>query len=145
RVAAASLLRLHRGDRAIDLLKKMTGDAEPAVVLAALEALYEADPCLVAKLAPQLHTSPDAKARRRCVEAMRTGPALSHVSLLAGLTNDPDPGVRVESRKALRVLTGRPGYGGPVRREATRILAAKDWRSLEQMIILLTQLDHKAA
>lgn len=145
RLAAAALLRFHRSDEAKNLLKQLARDAEAAVVLSALEALYEADPCLAGALGPQVCASPDATVRARTVEAMRKCPAPAYVAVLAELTNDPHPGVRIEARKALRALAGRSGYRDLVRREATRMLATSNWRTLEQMIILLTQLDEKAA
>ena len=144
-LAAASLLRYHRDEEALNILKRLARDADPAVATAAFEALYEADPCLAALLATPTAASPDATLRALAVEAVRKCPAVEHVPLLAGLTGDLHPRVRVEARKALRELARRAAYDGPVRREANRMLATSQWRALEQAIILLTQLDHKAA
>jgi hypothetical protein len=145
RLAAAALLRYHRGDRAIELLKRLAQYAEPAVGNVAVEALYEADPCLVVALARPLSASPDANVRGHVVEALRKCPGPEYVSLLTDLTDDVHPDVRTAARHALREWSRRPGYDGPVRRELTRMLATSHWRGLEQAIILLAQLDHKAA
>jgi hypothetical protein len=75
---------------------------------------------------------------------MRKCPAPPYIALLAGLTNDPHPSVRVEARKALRELARRSAYADAARSEAVRLLATSNWRALEQMIILLAQLDEKA-
>ena len=145
RLAAASVLRYHRGEAAMTLLKQLARDAEPAVALAALEALYEADPCLVAALARPAAASKDARTRTLAVAAVRKCPAVEYVPLLAGLMGDLHPHVRAEARKALRELARLPGYDDLVRRETVRQLATSDRRALEQAIILLAQLDHKAA
>src|SRR5205823_834344 len=143
RLAAASLLRYHRGDAALQILKRLAlkasgKDAEPAVGNIALQALYEADPCLVVALARQVAASQDANARAHAVEALRRCPGVEYVLLLADLTDDVHPRVRTEARRALRELARRPAYDGPVRREATRMLTTSHWRALEQVIILLT-------
>jgi HEAT repeat protein len=145
RLAATSLVYYHLSAEALELLKRLARDSDPAVATTAFAALYEADPCLAAALARPTAASPDATLRALVVEAVRKCPAVEQVPLLADLTGDPHPQVRVAARKALRELARRPAYGGPVRRAATRLLATSDWRGLAQAVILLTQLDHKAA
>src|SRR5262249_46115520 len=54
RLAAASLLRKHRSNRAAKILQRLAVRTEPAVAAIALEGLLEADPRWVMPLMPQV-------------------------------------------------------------------------------------------
>jgi HEAT repeat protein len=144
-LAAASLLRKHRGDRAAGLLQRLAVGTEYAAAAVALEALLEADPRLVMPVLPRVVKSPDAAVRVHAVEAHRRCPLPEHSPLVAELMDDPHPQVRVGARKALLEAARAAGHADAVRRQATRLLATERWRALEQATILLTALDYKPA
>jgi HEAT repeat protein len=144
-LAAASLLRRHRGDPAARVLQRLVGEAGPAAVAVALEGLLDDDPRRVLPLLPRVLASPDAGVRTLGVEAHRRGPQAENIPRVADLLDDPHPQVRVRARKALLETARAAGHGDAVRREATRLLATDRWRALEQATILLTLLDHKPA
>jgi HEAT repeat protein len=143
-LAAASLLRNHRGDQASKLLQRLAVEAEPAAAAVALQALLEDNPDRVLSLLTQVVVSPDASVREKAVEAHRRRPLPEHIPLVAQLLDDPHPQVRTGARKAL-LEAAKAGHGDLVRQEATRLLATERWRALEQSTILLTLLDHKPA
>jgi len=141
-LAAASLLRKHRGERAARVLQRLAVGAEPAAAAAALEGLLEADPRRVLTVLSQVLASPDATVRGLGVEAHRRCPRPEDIAPVAELLDDPHPGVRVGARKAL-LEAARASHGEAVRRQAAGLLAGARWRALEQAAILLTVLDHK--
>jgi HEAT repeat protein len=145
-LAAASLLRKHRGGEAAKLLERLAVGSNPAAAAVALQALLEDDPRRIMPLMTQVITSSDAAVRLGGVEAHRLCPLAEHIALVAELLDDPHPQVRISARKALVETAQRAGQDeAVVRREATRLLASQRWRALEQAAILLTVLDHKPA
>jgi HEAT repeat protein len=144
-LAAASLLRKHRGDEAVKLLQRLAVEAEPAAAAVALDGLLDDDPRRVLPLMRQVVSSPDATVRSRGVEAHRKSPLPEHIPLVADLLDDPHPRVRIGARKALLEVARGAEHRDAVLREANRLLAAKGWRGLEQAAILLALLDHKPA
>lgn len=144
-LAAASLLRKHRGEEAAKLLQRLAVEAEPAVATIALDGLLGADPRRVMPLMRQVVSSPDAAVRSRGVEAHQKFPLPEHIPLVAELLDDPHPQVRTRARKALLEVARRKEDSDAVRRQATRLLATERWRALEQATILLATLDHKPA
>jgi hypothetical protein len=139
------LLKRHQGDNTIRLLQRLAQDPEPAVAAVALARLIEIDPQLVVPTVQQVLANADAKVRSLGVEVLRRRPTEKHVGLLAVRLDDTHPDVRVQARRALYELAAKPEFRGPVIADGTRVLAAQDWRGLEQAAILLTQLDHKPA
>jgi HEAT repeat protein len=144
-LAAASLLRKHRGDEAAKILQRLAVEAEPAAAAVALEGLLDDDPHRVLPLMARVVASPDATVRSHAVEAHRRCPMPDHIPLVAELLDDPHPQVRIGARKALLEVARGIDHGDAVRRQATRLLATGRWRALEQAAILLTLLDHKSA
>jgi HEAT repeat protein len=144
-LAAASLLRKHRGGAAAKVLQRVAVQAEPAAAAVALEGLLDDDPRRVLPLLPQVLASPDATVRARGVEAHRRCPRSDYIPLVAELLDDSHPLVRVGARKALLEVARGAGHGDAVRRQATRLLASERWRALEQATLLLALLDHKPA
>ncbi len=145
RLAAAALLRQHRGGPAVALLKTLAGDAQPAVATAAVVRLLELDPELVRPLAPTLAGSPDAGLRGQAVETFRRLPSVDHVARLAARLDDPHPDVRRQARRALEELAADAKLRPAVEKELTGALAASSWRSQEQAAILAARIGHKPA
>jgi HEAT repeat protein len=145
RLAAAALLHRHQGEEAVRVLRRLAGDAEPAVVAAAAARLLEIDPALLVPALAPLLDSPDARVRALAVEVLRRRPTDEHVRLLGERLDDPDPGVRVQARRALEELAGTRELRDPVVGAATRVLGGRSWRGLEQAALLLARLDHKPA
>jgi HEAT repeat protein len=145
RVIAVTLLRQHKGGAAVRQLQALAADAEPAVGAVALARLVELDAKLVTPLMGPVLASPDANVRGFGVEALFRQPGDANIRLLGDRLADAHPDVRAQARRAMRDLAARPEWRGAVIREATRVLAASDWRGLEQAAVLVAQLDHKAA
>jgi HEAT repeat protein len=158
RLAAAALLRRHRGEEAVRILQRLLRDRESAVAAPAAARLLEIDPKLVVPALAHLLPAPkvlnearagedfpDAAVRALAVEALFRLPTEGHVRRLADQFDDPHPDVRGKARQALHELATKGGQRDRVIAEATRALATQDWRGLEQATLLLTHLDHKRA
>jgi HEAT repeat protein len=145
RLAAVALLLRHRGDRAVRLLRRLTGDPESAVVAAAATRLLEIDPALLAPGVADLLASPDARVRSPGVEVLRRRPTGEHVRLLGDRLDDPDPDLRVRARRALEELAGVREFREEVLATTARVLGARPWRGQEQAALLAARLDHKPA
>ena len=145
RLCGVQLVARHAGDNALALLKEFAVDAEPAIAVIALGRLIEIDPHLALPLAEHAMQSADAKIRQLGANAFVLVPDSDRVAVLARLLSDPHPGVRISVRESLYELARRPELDEPVRRSATEVLAAGDWRGLEQAALLLAALDHKPA
>jgi HEAT repeat protein len=145
RLAAATLLQEHRGERTVRLLQRLARDPEPTVVALAAGRLLKIDPGLLVPALKDLLANPDAVVRGLAVEVLRLRPSAEHVVLLGDRLDDPHQDVRVSARKALHELAGRKELHERVIAEATRLLAAESWRGQEQAAIVLAQLDHKPA
>jgi HEAT repeat protein len=126
-------------------LKKLAEDQEPAVVALAVARLIEIDPELVVPAVERLLGSADAHLRSLGVEVLFRRPTEKHVRLLGDRLDDLHPDVRLAARRSLLELAGKKEFHDPVITEATRMLATKQWRALEQATTLLTLLDHKPA
>jgi HEAT repeat protein len=144
RLAAATLLRRHHSKEAVRLLQGLTEDAEPAVASPAVARLIEIDPKLVPS-PERLLASRDPTLRSLAVEVLRRQPLEGRVRLLGKRLDDPHREVRVRARRALHELAGKEGLRKQVLAEATRVLAAEEWRGLEQAAVLLAQLGHRPA
>lgn len=136
RLVAATLLRHHRGDEAVQLLQTFGRDPEGAVATIALARLIELDPALVEPVLNSVLASPDATVRGQGVEVLAVRPSDAHVHLLGERLADAAPAVRVRARIALRTLAGRAEWKEAVLREAGHTLGGRDWRGLEQAAIL---------
>ena len=144
-LAAALVLRFHRGDEAAKTLLHLAVEAEPAAALIALDALLDDDPRRVLPLIAKLVASPDAGVRSRVAEAFRRQPTIGDVQQIADLMDDPHPQVRTAARHALAEVATKAEFREPILTQATRLLAGERWRALEQSILLSVLLDHKPA
>ncbi len=144
-LAAASLLRKHRGDEAAAILLRLATEADPAAAAIALEALLDDDPRRVVPLLPRLIASPDTTLRTHALEAHRRHPLPEHIAPVAELLDDLHPRVRIHARNALLQVAQRAEHGEAVRGQAMRLLATQRWRAVEQAAILLALLDDKRA
>lgn len=144
RLVAANLLRRHTSKEAIDLLKKMVGDSEPAVAALAIGRLIEIDPALGEGWLGPLLASKDAKLRSHGVEILLRRPSEKHVRLLGDRLDDVHLEVRTRAREALEQLA-RKDLRTAVIAEGTRLLGTSQWRAQEQATILLARLEHGAA
>lgn len=145
RLAAASMLRAHRSERATTLLKTLAVDPQPAVAAVALQWLLDQDPGLVAPFADQVIRSRDANVRRLGAQALVEVPSGANVALLGPLLDDPHPGVRAYARDSLFRLAQTPELDGAVREAGMKQLARDGWRGAEQASMLLGALDHEPA
>jgi HEAT repeat protein len=145
RIAAAWLLRYHSGDTAVKLLQTLARDPEPAVAAVALARLVEIDPKLVVPLLPTVFASPGSDVRALGVEALNKLPSAENAQLLGVRLHDPHPDVRAKARQGLRAFANEPKLRDVVIAEATRALAATDWRGQEPAAILVGQLGHRSA
>jgi HEAT repeat protein len=145
RLAAASLLQHHKGERTIRILQRLARDDEAAVAAAAVARLIEIDPKLVAPELDHLLTRPDAKLRSLAVEVLRREPTEKRIRLLCDRLDDPDPAVRVKARQSLVELAAKKDLEKWVIEGGMRVLSADQWRGLEQATIQLVQLHHEDA
>jgi HEAT repeat protein len=145
RLAAATLLQRHRGERAVRLLQRLARDDEPTVAARAAARLIALDPKLLLPDLERLLTRPDATVRSLAVEVLRREPTIPRIRSLGDRLDDPHPDVRAQARRALRELARRKEFLESVLRGGTRLLAAESWRGQEQAAALLVQLDHKPA
>jgi HEAT repeat protein len=144
-LAAAVLLRKHRGDEAAGILRRLAAEADPAAAAIALEGMLDDDPRRVLPLLPRLLASPDTTLRTLGIEAHRRHPLPEHIAPVAELLDDLHPQVRIRARNVLLQVAQRAEHGEAVRGQAMRLLATERWRALEQAAILLALLDHKQA
>lgn len=145
RLVAASILRRHQGEDAVRELGALARDPEPAVAAVALARLLELNPDHVLALLDPVLTSADANIRRVGIEALALRPTAERVRLLGDLLSDPHPALRARARTALEGLAAKGEWKDVVIREGLRVLAGNDWRGLEQAVLLLGHLNHKAA
>jgi HEAT repeat protein len=145
RLISATMLKRHRGDRAVAQLKGLASDAEPAVATVALRWLFDADPALIIPLVGQVLRNRDSGVRRLGCEALVAVPSPEAVAALGPLLDDPHPGLRGYVRDSLYLLSERPELDGPVRGAGTKALAGGGWRGPEQAAMLLGALDHEPA
>lgn len=145
RLCAVRLIARHGGDDAQLLLLQFAVDTEPAVAVIALTRLIEIDPHHVLPLAELAMQSADARVRQCGADACVLLPDVKRVETVARLLDDPHPDVRRSVRRSLFTLAKNQEFDGTIRGAAMQILAADNWRGLEQAALLLGKLDHKPA
>ena len=151
RMAAALMLRRHGGPAAIAILRRLARDPQAAVVAIAAARLIDIDPKLGLALAvpggpaEPLRESADPEVRLLHVEMVFRLPSVEHVASLADVLPDPHPDVRIKARQHLKTLAEQKELRQAVLDKTSKVLAANDWRGLEQAAILLAQLDHRPA
>ncbi len=144
RLAAAALLRGHRGDEAVKLLQRLAGDREATVVRLAVARLIEIDPRLVLGVLDRLLASPDPALRGQGVDVLSRLPQEKHAALLGARLDDLHPGVRGQAWQALEKFAAKKELREAVLARGTTLLEAS-WRGQEQAMVLLARLDHKPA
>jgi HEAT repeat protein len=145
RLAAANLLRHHKGHETVRLLGRLAHDPQPAVARIALTRLMEIDPKLVVRLVEESLRSYDAPVRILALEGLRIQPTDQHIRSIADRFHDAHPAVRVKARHGLRELATMGQHHDLIIDQAMRLLGEKDWRPQEQSVILLAQVDYKPA
>ncbi len=147
RLLAASLLERHRGDEAVQLLKRLADDVEPAIARLTVARLLEIDPDLLAPAVEGLLSKPDASLRSLAVDVLYQRPSADRIHLLAERLNDADTAVRRKALEWLLRLAENKSFKDRIITEGRRVLGGKadQWRGLEQATILLTLLDDKSA
>jgi len=145
RLAAAMLLERHTDPAAVRLLQRLTRDQEPAVAALAIERLLALDAKLLLSSLNDILASPDPRVRSLGVEVLRREPTAKHIGLLRERLDDVHPDIRIKARHSLRDLAEKKEWRERIIAEAMTSLAGQQWRSLEQAIILLTELNHKPA
>jgi hypothetical protein len=144
RLAAVALLTQHRGDRAVTVLQRLLMDSEAAVAAAAVARLLEIDAGLLTDKSEYLMAHSDAKLRRYAVEVLARFPSAANVRRLGDRLGDSHTEVRRHARRALHESAAKKELLTAVIAEGERMLASDRWQALEQAIILLAQLQHKA-
>jgi HEAT repeat protein len=145
RLAAAALLRRHRGEAAVRLLQRLAEGPEPAAAALALTRLLELDAKLAVPATERALAGSDPRLRSLAVETLLRQPTEQHVRLLGDRLDDAHPDVRSRARRALHELAADGRFRKPVIDRAAEALAAPGWRGQEQAALLLAQLDHKPA
>ncbi|HEV3236486.1 MAG TPA: hypothetical protein VGZ25_05830 [Gemmataceae bacterium] len=144
RTVAVSMLRQHKSPEAIKILQVMVKDSEPALVFLAASRLFEIDYQLLAPSLPELLANSDFKVRKLGVEVIAKNPEKKSIALLIEAVNDAHLDVRKRARQVLLEWAGNKPLHDPIIAQASKVLDSDQGRALEQAIILLTQLDHKA-
>jgi HEAT repeat protein len=145
RLSAAWLLQAHSSKEAVQILRRLIDDPEPAVIAISAARLVAIEPDVLVAVLPRLLDSPDAQLRLLGVQVLARRPTQPHLRLLADRLDDVHPEVRSKARQSLRELAANAELRSRVIEEATRMLGTRKWRALEQASILLTQLDYKPA
>jgi HEAT repeat protein len=151
RLAAAALLRQHRGAETVALLQRLAGDSEPAVAAPAVARLLEIAPELLDPWVDSLlagrdtSVNRDANLRLFAVQLLHRRPSEKHLHQLIGRLDDEHSGVRRAARESLRERAGNNTWRPQILKEAIGLLKTDRWRQLEQATILLARLDHKPA
>lgn len=145
RLAAAALLRQHKGAEAMKVLNQLARDEAAAVVHMALTRIVELDLDAVAGMAPRLLADPDANLRLLAVDVLAQRPSKENLRSLSSSLDDPHLEVRRRARVLLEKLAVQKELRFTIIDQATTQLQAASWRGLEQATLLLVQLDHKPA
>lgn len=142
RIAAAHMLKSHRGEETQRLLIALTEDPSPAVQAIALRQLLQIDPQLIVPLTTRTLASPDEQVRRLSADALiAVAAAPAHVATLGTILDDPHSGLRSDVRAALVRLAQDPALRNGVIETGRNVLAGDGWRGQEQSILLLVALE----
>lgn len=145
RLAAASLLRHHKGESAVALMQRLVRDPVPSVAVVAVTRLLEIDPSLLINVLKPLLDNPDPNVRLLAIQVLYRRPTEERLRLLCARMDDEHLQVRRTARGYLRELAQDQGRRKQILADASALLKTQRWRGLEQSAILLTQLDHKDA
>ncbi len=161
RLVVVSLLRHHSGDEAVQLLKKMAQDPEPAVAAVALKRLLEIDPLLIEPFGDKLLANADPKVRLLVAHGVFVQKSPRALGVLAPLLNDVYPPLRAFVRRKMIEQFAMPELARTIERLAVQqagggdwkdrgetamaVLVKSQWRRLEQAVIMLGAIDYKPA
>ena len=107
--------------------------------------LLAIDANLLVASVTHLAGSADAGVRSHAVDVLFAVPTRPHLRMLSDRLADAHPEVRRKARTRLLKIARQAELRPHIIEEGMRVLAGSDWRGREQAIILLTELDHKAA
>ena len=142
---AIRFLTRHSNATAIRLFTELAADTEPSLAAASLQRLNEIDPALVLPLVPVALKNADANVRRQAARAYVSLPTVERIPALAGLLDDPHPGLRRQICSDLWDLSAKDELNAVVRSSALEILNQTSWRGQQQGALLLGMLEHQPA
>ncbi|XZE53335.1 hypothetical protein SH139x_005071 [Planctomycetaceae bacterium SH139] len=145
RIVGAALLSEQDTPAAIDLLERYALCSEGTAAGLAIERLLEVAPARVVANASQLLQNSDSRVRLLTVRGLSTAPSPLAVDQLQPILSDPINSVRVAAREVLLAYAEDPQLTAQVIENAGEVLAADDWRGLEQAILMLTKLEVRDA
>lgn len=128
---------------AIELLQKYADWPSASVVSVALRRLLIVEPSRVLSGAAETILDVDANVRQITIEALAGDPSLRSIELLADAMDDRVPDLRREARRGLLRHAADQELRPEVIRHAVRVFGIDSWRSLENAIIVLTELRHR--
>jgi len=139
----AELLAHQSGPAAIELLERYVEHPAPTVAAVAFARLLEIEPTRVLARAEQMIRNPDANLRRITLAALVDDPTERSVGWLAYALDDQVPSHRVEARRGLLRHAAEPALRDEVIGRAVDALELDSWRSREQALVVLTELEHR--
>ena len=128
---------------AIELLERYAECPYSPAVAVALRRLFDLDPARVLVRSDRLIVDPDANVRGITIEALATDSAPQSIRWLALALDDRVPALRVEARRSLLRHAGDPAMKPVVIERTLEALDSDRWRSIEQSIIVLTELEQR--
>ncbi|TVP98900.1 MAG: hypothetical protein EA381_11345 [Planctomycetaceae bacterium] len=137
------LLAHQSGLAAIELLERYVEHPAPTVAAVALARLLDIEPARVLARAEQMLQNPDANLRRITLSALVDDPTERSVGWLAYALDDRVPSHRVEARRGLLRHAAEPALRDEVIGRSVDALELDSWRSREQALIVLTELQHR--
>jgi HEAT repeat protein len=145
RLCAVLFLQRHTSAEAIEILRGLASDPEPAIAASALETLFTIDPSHVLPLAEKSMASHDANVRWQGQRAYLTLPDPDRIRVLGTQLNDPHPRNRRTIASEFVRLAAQPELDAAIREAAMAALDRDGWREEEQAALILGTLDHKPA
>ncbi|MBD3672493.1 MAG: HEAT repeat domain-containing protein [Planctomycetaceae bacterium] len=143
RLCAVALLQRHDSALSQEQLKNLFGDPAGPVATAAIGRLYEMDPGLILDLLPRAWEHPDVKVRKVAADCLIDLITPERIETLSRHLNDASPSLRIHIREALLEFAKKSNLEPAVRKNATDVLNADDWRGQEQASLILGQLDQE--
>jgi len=144
RLVAAKCLDGHSSAPAQSLLIELAQDDEPSVAAIALNRLLEIDSESILPLAESALARGDVNVRSAVAKALIAHPSATSMAMLGDLMGDLNPTLRAFVTESLVALAESPDLHPLVIEQGERMLQSELWQALEQSLLLLTRLDHKA-
>ncbi|MEC9092468.1 MAG: hypothetical protein VX438_07175 [Planctomycetota bacterium] len=145
RILSANVLAKHQSSRAIQILKKLAADSEPAVAFLGWSVLLNSEtPRVLDPLGDlgQEHRGP--KVRQKLIELLAIWQDQPAIEKLGELLADLHPQVRVSARQTLLKFAQQDSLKTWVIKAAENALEG-NWQSIQQGLLILSRLDHKPA